>query len=224
MTASNASTKLIIAAGVVGSLVVLALSYLWTAAPLSVVWREDPEGVTARAADVLPSSPAAGSKLSGADEPKRSKLQPQLELRAGDLPWERRVDQVLHSSGSDATKAQRLFQLLAELPEEALFSTAETAAGLLPNSDYRFAEQILLSPTTHPQALIPLFADLLGRPDRITLPALLKIARSPQHPFSTSAGENLRLLLDHHEDFAAKVWDEAIDNAVADPARQDGFR
>jgi hypothetical protein len=55
-----------------------------------------------------------------------------------------------------------------------------------------------------------MWSDLMERPDDITLPTLLTIARNPAHPFAKNAAENLELLLGQSFGTDWQRWDAAI--------------
>ncbi|MEA3211727.1 MAG: hypothetical protein QOE70_4784 [Chthoniobacter sp.] len=141
---------------------------------------------------------------------------PVVALDSGPLAWEQRIAGATARSRNETIKARTLLALLPSLPEEALATTAEQAVANLPDDDYgSIALPVVTDPKTHGQALSVLFADLMERPDRITLPALLSIARNPSHSFSAAALDNLKLLLG--ADFGAdwSKWDAAIQRKVA---------
>ena len=109
-----------------------------------------------------------------------------------------------------------IFALLPSLPESALTTATEQAIEKLPDADYpATALPVITNPETHGQVLSILFADLLERPDAITLPALLTIAKNPDHPFAPSALDDLCLLLsaDFGSDWSR--WDTAIRQKLA---------
>jgi hypothetical protein len=86
----------------------------------------------------------------------------------------------------------------------------------LPDADYAaLALPVVTNPRTHNRAMSVLFADLMERPDAITLPALLKIARNSEHAFAPSAKDNLQLLLnaDFGTDWAR--WETEIQRVLA---------
>jgi hypothetical protein len=90
----------------------------------------------------------------------------------------------------------------------------------LPDRDYAtVAAPVVTNPKTHAQALAVLFADLNERPDAIALPALLSIARQPEHPFSEPALDNLRFILraDHGRDWPK--WEAAVRGAASRNAK-----
>ena len=84
------------------------------------------------------------------------------------------------------------------------------------SSSRRFtvALPVIANPQTHGAVANVFFADLMERPDAITLPALLRIAQIQNHPYAKFARENLRLLLD--QDFGSDwpKWDAAIRTAL----------
>ena len=73
---------------------------------------------------------------------------------------------------------------------------------------------MVVNPQTHGSGESVLFADLMERPDSITLPALLRIARIPNHPYAKFAHDNLDLLVG--EDFGADwpKWDAAVQKTL----------
>jgi hypothetical protein len=100
------------------------------------------------------------------------------------------------------------------MPPEAFPRLVEEATDRLPDRYYpSVALPLLLDPNTHGLVASALFTDLLERPDSITLPALLSLARTPRHPFAQPARESLALLLG--ADFGANwsQWERAVAEA-----------
>lgn len=140
---------------------------------------------------------------------------PALELSTGILPWEAQIAEATKRGRDAKGKAREILSLIPRLPEEALATATEQAIERLPDADYSATVLPALSNSqTHGQVLSVLFADLMERPDAITLPALLNIAQNPAHPFAAPALDNLRLLL--RGDFGTdwKKWSEAVDAAL----------
>jgi hypothetical protein len=145
-------------------------------------------------------------------------LAPKLDLRSGPLPWEERVKAITGSTTlSEAAKARELLRNLISLPEEGLEFATQQAADRLPDKEFAAALGLLINPQTHGRVLQVLFADLLERPDEITLPALLSIARNETHPFARQARDNLGLLVG--KDFGANwnSWDAEIRRLLKTP-------
>ncbi len=133
-------------------------------------------------------------------------------LRSDDVPAEVQIEAFLRRTDvPDRLKARALIQMLPGLPEEGLTRAAEEVANRLPDADY--ATMLLptvLDPKTPGLAMSVLFADLMERPDAITLPSLVTIARNPEHPYAPSARDNLALLLE--KDFGGdwSAWEKEI--------------
>jgi len=141
---------------------------------------------------------------------------PAFPLQKGELPWEKRVNEVLDNGKiADTDKARLLLEMLPSLPVEGRESTAEHAITRLDDADYRHAQVVLTNPGTYPPALAVLWGDLMGRPEAISLPTLLQVARSSSHPYAENARENLDLLLG--QDFGTDWprWETAIREKVA---------
>ena len=140
---------------------------------------------------------------------------PPLPLDMVPSTWELQLAEKLFRL-KPTEKARAIFALLPSLPESALATATGQAVEKLPDADYpTTALPVITNPETHGQVLSVLFADLLERPDAITLPALLTIAKNPDHPFAPSALDDLRLLLsaDHGSDWPR--WDAAIRQKLA---------
>jgi hypothetical protein len=143
-------------------------------------------------------------------------LAPPLVLEQGALPWEQKIENVLRDGSlSNTAKARRLLALLPELPADGLATAAEECIARVPDADYNaVALPVIANPQTHGAVANVFFADLMERPDAITLPALLRIAQIQNHPYAKFARENLQLLLD--EDFGSdwQKWDAATRSAL----------
>jgi len=179
--------------------------------------------VPAEEARAAPAPPAAVQEDAAATEDSDGPgdiLPPKLELVRGELPWERQIDAVLTSSAlSESAKAQRLFAILATLPEEALDRAAREAIERLSDRDYAVASGRLTDPATHGQVSSVLFEDLLQRPDAVALPTLLRVARGANHPFAEPALENLELLLGKSFGTDWAAWEAEIRRTLSDPVQ-----
>jgi hypothetical protein len=148
--------------------------------------------------------------------PAEVPLAPPLPLEQGTLHWEERIEGVLRDvTLNNTAKAQRLVAVFPELPAEGLATAAEECVARLPDADYdAVALPVIANPQIHGAVANVFFADLMERPDGITLPALLRIAQIPNHPYAKFSRENLRLLLD--EDFGSdwQKWDAAVRTAL----------
>ena len=167
-----------------------------------------------RAAIRVPEEPGTPTPEPVAEE---TRLAPKLELARGKLPWEEQIEGVTGARDlNDSAKARRLLAMIPTLPEDAFTAASEEAVKRLPDADYdSIALPVVTNPQTHGQVESVLFADLMERPDAITLPALLRIARTPNHPYAKFAHDNLDLLVG--EDFGADwpKWEAAVQKTLA---------
>jgi hypothetical protein len=139
-------------------------------------------------------------------------LPPILLDRGNDAPSDKKIDAMTQRTDlSDTARARMLIAMLPALPEKVLARAAEEAVTRLPDADYTAAlRPTLINPQTHGMAMSVLFADLMQRPNAITLPILVSIAQDSNHPYAQHARENLQFLLG--QDFGADwaKWNEAI--------------
>jgi hypothetical protein len=149
-------------------------------------------------------------------EPGGPPLIPALTLQKGELPWEKRINEVLDNSKiKDSDKGRLLIEMLPGLPAEGRETAAEYAVQRLDDADYQYAQKFVTNPTSDPASLTIMWADLLGRPETISLPTLLQVARNPSHPYAASARENLDLLLRQDYGTDWPKWETAIRDKLA---------
>ena len=161
--------------------------------------------------------PALPEKPEAATTEKEPPPGPRIELSTGKLDWEATIESITTARDlSDTAKSRRLLMAITTLPEPALTTAAEEAVRLLPDADYNsVALPLVANPQTNGAVESVLFANLMERPDAITLPALLRIARTPDHPYAKFARDNLDLLVG--EDFGLdwQKWEAAVQKALA---------
>ena len=148
------------------------------------------------------------------DEPR---LGPKLEFSQGKLAWEEKIERVtLAEDLSDSAKARQLLAIIAVLPEHGMQTAAEEAVKRITDADYNsIALPVVTNPQTHGLVEGVLFEDLMDRPRAITLPALLRIARIPNHPYAKHALDNLDLLIGENFGGDWLKWEAAIQKAIA---------
>ena len=211
--------NLIAVLAVVGAAVALAIFVKRSSDRLPEPVREQEAASTPRIETTMPANAPAISEEDQREPgppPPEVPLAPPLALEQGALPWEDKIESVLRDVGLNNTaKARRLVAMFPELPADGLATAAEECINRLPDADYdAVALPVIANPQTHGAVANVLFADLMERPDAITLPALLRIAQIPNHSYAKFAKENLRLLLD--EDFGSDwpKWDAAVRTAL----------
>jgi hypothetical protein len=110
--------------------------------------------------------------------------------------WEDKVDEILGSASSDADKAKQMLELFSTLPADGQEEVARHLTNLMPDQDYGLMRTYLTNAALPENVLDVLFGDVLNRPNRLKLPALLEVARSAQHPKAAEAKGSLGLFLD----------------------------
>jgi hypothetical protein len=110
--------------------------------------------------------------------------------------WEDKVDEILGSASATPDKAKQMLELFARLPEVGQVEVVKHLSNLLPDQDYEPMGNLLADPQLPGDVLEALMADVLNRPGHLKLPALLEVARTPQHPKADQAKEMLGFLLE----------------------------
>lgn len=121
---------------------------------------------------------------------------PKIAFSSGPLGWELQLKEARNKAVDGTSAAVAIFRMLSYLPEEALETAVEQALEKLPDKAWAAtAGPFLANPASHVRVLSVLFADLMERPQAISLPALAGLAKDPSHPFTSFAFDNLRLFL-----------------------------
>jgi hypothetical protein len=148
-----------------------------------------------------PAAAAANSQLMGAADASTNQM----------TGWEDQVDNILGSSGSDSEKAKQMLELLPQLPADGQEEAARHLTNLLPDQDYGLVRSWLTNASAPEAMLDVLFDDALNRPNSLKLPALLDIARTPQHPNASEAKDFLELLLDEDHGNDWDKWQASVE-------------
>jgi len=124
--------------------------------------------------------------------------------------WEEKVDQILSSDSKTSDKAKQMLEMFPRLPEAGQVEVAKHLSNLLPNEDYAPMGKFLANPQLAADVLDTLMADALNRPNGLKLPALLEVARTPQHPKAGDAKEMLGFFLDTDYGDDWPKWQEKL--------------
>jgi hypothetical protein len=184
--------------------------------------RGNPGGdATVSPAPVEPAPPAAGESEhapSSAQPPSptptalASNTAAPLSAGATNLitDWEERLDTILGAEGAPEAKARQLLEMFPRLPEAGQTEVSKHLCNLTADQDYAPMAQLLANPQLPPEVLDTLLADSLNRPNSLKLPALLEVARAPQHPKAAEAKEVLGFFLetDYGEDW--QKWQDKV--------------
>ena len=169
-------------------------------------------------------APAADAQESASEEtngsPFFSKGAPQLpsQIESNEGPTEMsaaatnlmsgredKVDEILGSGVPEADKAKRMIELFPTLPPNGQEEVARHLTNLLPDQDYGLLRTYLTNASLPENVLDVLLGDVLNRPNRVKLPALLEVSRDTQHPKAAEAKDFLQLFLE--QDYGSD-WDK----------------
>jgi hypothetical protein len=124
--------------------------------------------------------------------------------------WEARIDQVLRSTVDENQTAQILVNMLPTLPPEGQEEAAQHISNLILDENYAQVMPLLKNPNLPEEVLDVFVTDLMNREDKVKLPALLEIARLPNHPHHEEALTDLEIFLDEEFGPDWAKWDAAI--------------
>ncbi|MHA3770964.1 hypothetical protein ACXR0O_05435 [Verrucomicrobiota bacterium sgz303538] len=176
-------------------------------APLPAV--ATPAPVTGNTGTPGPSAPIARTETAPAPKPAVPASTPKAEPQPL-AEWEVKIDQVLRSNAGETETAQVLINMLPTLPAEGQAEAAQHISNLIQDKDYNRVMPLLRN-TNLPEEVHDVFVtDLMNREDVVKLPALLEIAKIPNHPHHEEAQTDLQIFLD--EDFGTNwaKWDSAV--------------
>lgn len=124
--------------------------------------------------------------------------------------WELRIDDVLRSSADEAQTAKILINMLPTLPPEGQEEAAQHISNLVLDEQYKDVLPLVRNPNLPEEVLDVFVTDLMNRDDTVKLPALLDIAKIPNHPHHEEALTDLEIFLD--EDFGNDFgrWETAM--------------
>jgi hypothetical protein len=124
--------------------------------------------------------------------------------------WEVKIDQILRLDANETETAQLLLNVLPTLPPEGQADAAQHITNLISDEEYGRVLPLVRSPSLNSELLEVLVNDLMNREEKIMLPTLLDIAKTPSHPHHEAALSDLQVFLE--EDFGTDwaKWDAAM--------------
>ena len=170
------------------------------------------------------SRPVASTERSAAPQTPKATPRPLQD-------WELKIDEVLRSNADETQTAQILINMLPTLPAEGQSEAAQHISNLILDDQYSRVLPLVKNPNLPEDVLDVFVTDLMNRDDAVKLPALLDIAKIPNHPHHEEALTDLEIFLDAdippndwgRWDSAVKEYlrkqaaEEAADNAPAAP-------
>jgi hypothetical protein len=153
----------------------------------------------------VPSTPAPRETLGRNGAPNAPGAAPR-EL----TDWERKIDDVLNSKANETETAQMLINLVPTLPPDGQAEAAQHITNLILDKDYGRVMPMLRNPALAEAVQDVLVTDLMNREDPVKLPALLEVARIPNHPYHEEAMTDLQIFLDQDNGTNWTKWDSAV--------------
>lgn len=101
--------------------------------------------------------------------------------------WEYRISDVLTESKDPRLASQRMLSLYSQLPLEGQVEAAQHISNLTADQDYAPVGALLKNAQTPEPVLNVLMSDVLNRPNKLKLPILAVLARTPNHPMREQA-------------------------------------
>jgi hypothetical protein len=213
-------SKLLIAAGAVAGVVLLAL--VLSRRPGNEPERATPESISESTA-ITNAATNSSSFFIKRDRRNRSANpaggMPMEASAAGTnliAAWEDKVDEILGSASPDPDKAKQMLEMFPQVPADGQEELARHISNLLPDQDYGLIHTYLTNAVLPEEVLDVLLGDALNRPNGLKLPALLAVARTPQHPKAGEAKDFLELFLeeDYGNDWGR--WQSSMEQWLKD--------
>jgi hypothetical protein len=211
------SPRLLIPAAVAAGISLFVAAAWWMA-------QSDPdERPVVSTAPAAPPAPAARStpEFSPASPAvPQPELPPVPDQPAPMLPWEKQIEQALRTNSTEQQTAQALINLLPTFPEEGRVEAAQHISNLIEDKDYQKVLPLFKNAALGEPALSVFMTDIMNRSDEVKLPALLEIAKMPNHPFREEAQSDLQIFLDHDYGNDWSKWGAAVQQYLAKPATE----
>ena len=109
-----------------------------------------------------------------------------------------------------ANTAQALINLLPGLTKSGQTECAEHISNLLSDEEYPRVLQIWGNPASDPDVLKVFATDLMNRPARVRMPALLGAIKMLNHPCHEEAKRTMRIILDQDHGDNIPQWESAM--------------
>jgi hypothetical protein len=167
----------------------------------------------------IPPEPIPTNPAPAAATPERT---PETNTPAnrGMEEWEKKIDQALGPNVNEAQASQILINMLPTLPPEGQVDAAQHISNLVLDQDYSRVLPLLRNPNLPEDVLDVFVTDLMNREDPVKLPALLEVAKIPNHPHHEEAKADLEIFLDQEHGNDWGKWDAAVKRYLAEQAAE----
>ncbi len=182
--------------------------------PLTVITAEP----TPVEPDPAGSRPPAGVPTPGVPKPPVASKEPPKPLAS----WEVKIEEVLASSVPESEMGRLLINLMPTTPPEGQVELAQHISNLVTDKDYSRVLPMVKNPNLPAEVLEVFVTDLMNRDDAVKLPALLEVAKLPNHPNHEEALTDLGIFLDQENGSDWGKWEVAMKAYLKKQAEENG--
>jgi hypothetical protein len=111
--------------------------------------------------------------------------------------------------------------MLPTLPAEGQAEAAQHISNLIQDKDYNRVMPLLRNTSLPEEVQDVLVTDLMNREDSVKLPALLEVAKLPNHPHHEEAQTDLQIFLDEDYGNNWAKWEAAMKEYLKKQAAED---
>lgn len=166
-----------------------------------------------------PSTPVASTPPAATPAPAADAVPAPAAASAAE--WENKIDKILRMESTPVDSAQALINLLPTLPAEGQAEAAQHIANLIEDKDFGRVMPLLKNPNLPEEVQDVLVTDLMNREDSVKLPAMLEVAKIPNHPYHEEALTDLQIFLDADYGNNWQKWEEATKAYLKEQAVED---
>ncbi len=124
--------------------------------------------------------------------------------------WDAKIDQILTSNAGETETAQMLINLMPTLPPDGQAEAAQHISNLITDKDYNRVLPLLRNPNLPEEVQDVLVTDLMNRDNTVKLPALLDVAKIPNHPYHEEALTDLQIFLETDNGTDWGKWNASV--------------
>lgn len=155
------------------------------------------------------------SRVSNASPSKSAAESPSLVTPTQLNDDRRKLDETLqlfpgNTSADIINTAQALINLLPELTKSGQVECAEHITNLLSDEEFPRALPIWVNPVSDPDVLEVFAKDLMNRPARVMMSAMLDAIKMLKHPYHEEAKRTMQNLLDQDHGDNIPQWERAM--------------
>ena len=135
-------------------------------------------------------------------------------------PWETAINQILESDEENQQVATRLLALAPTLPPDGQVEAVQHMVNLTDDDNYQNAAAMLLNPATSEDVAEVIYSDVLNRPNKVKLPVMVSILRTPGHRLRDETLSTLQIFLGEDLGDNPEAWNIAVQTFLAREAQE----